>query len=1069
MQNGCVTDLPRHGGRDWGALTVVHGPPGSGKTRFVLDALDPHRDVFIGLGDLYHPSELPVVLVNGLRARVPNLTPILSAAVGPASGPTSEADPTGRADQLGSHIGGAILDALGDGPQRRLVLVLDGVDHVAADPSAARLVESLIRNAPASLSIVLTSRSSLPFPVARLVAEQDVRFVQVQDSQAVESILAGAPVDAAVADRLTRIASGRPGVVKLLLAAVQCQPESDPFTLLQSWEADGDSFAGALRHLIDCLDEHTRKALRICAALGAVDAHELRRLGIDDAAGALDTLAAMQLVERAESGPRVWCNRIVIDADGGRLVEHDADIVSAMIELLAARGDAGGALRLARVHGDETLAAALRRYGLAAIENGQAQLVLDAIEQIPGAADLRGLAGRAAHASGDGRRAIVEYQLAAEHDLRPSDAWRHGLLEYFQGQHERALAIYDEALAKAGPDDDPGDLALLAGYAGSAAWVIGSLEIAREQAARALTGAAAAGTDSAMAVAYTLAALVAASDGDRMANDWNYVRALQHAERCGDLMQIARIRSNRGSRLLEEGEYGLALVELDGAVRHAELGGYGIVLALALTNRAEVLTKLGRLDEAKTDLANAVDQLQQHGSLLVAYPLTVLARLYLLRGDIEQARGSAERALRIAEPAHDQQITVAAKLQLARALAESDLETATRLVDEASEAETSLDAAEVWSLKAALLLESGDRDGALVAAGRSATIARTRRDRFGLASALEATARAESDADAARRRFDEARALFDELGCVLDAARVDIRIAAATVNASGAIDPVSAAQLRAIIDTTRRRGARALAAQAEAVERGLAAAPAATLVVTMLGSFAVSVDGVPIPGAAWQSRKARDLFKMLVVLEGRPLPREQAIDRLWGDEPAASSKLSVALATVRSVLDPHKGFGADHFVIADGEAIRCNPGTIASDLRRFHALADAALREHRSASGIRATELLAAAEAAYTGDVLESDPYADWSVSTREAARATYLAVAQALATVRRHTGASEDAIRLWLRVLEHEAYDEAAHLALVETLTSVGRHGDARRRYQHYMERMRELDIEPRAFPTRV
>ena len=83
--------------------------------------------------------------------------------------------------------------------------------------------------------------------------------------------------------------------------------------------------------------------------------------------------------------------------------------------------------------------------------------------------------------------------------------------------------------------------------------VTGSFDSARELSARALANATASGSDAALAVADTLAALVAASDGDRVYNDWNYVRALQHAERAGDLMQIARIRSNRGSRLIEEG------------------------------------------------------------------------------------------------------------------------------------------------------------------------------------------------------------------------------------------------------------------------------------------------------------------------------------------------------------------------------------------------------------------------------------------------------------------------------------------------------------------------------------
>ena len=187
----------------------------------------------------------------------------------------------------------------------------------------------------------------------------------------------------------------------------------------------------------------------------------------------------------------------------------------------------------------------------------------------------------------------------------------------------------------------------------------------------------------------------------------------------------------------------------------------------------------------------------------------MLGALYLTRGDGEQARGSAEQALRIAEPAHDQQITVAAKVQLARAIATSDPAAASRLIDEASTAETSLDAAEVWSVKALLLLERGNRADAYRAAEHSAEVARTRRDRFALASALEVAAMATTAPDTARRGFDEARALFEELGCVLDADRVEVRIAFASAGAAGAVDPVSAARLGAIIDTARRRGARA--------------------------------------------------------------------------------------------------------------------------------------------------------------------------------------------------------------------------------------------------------------------
>ena len=47
------------------------------------------------------------------------------------------------------------------------------------------------------------------------------------------------------------------------------------------------------------------------------------------------------------------------------------------------------------------------------------------------------------------------------------------------------------------------------------------------------------------------------------------------------------------------------------------------------------------------------------------------------------------------------------------------------------------------------------------------------------------------------------------------------------------------------------------------------------------------------------------------------------------------------------------------------------------------------------------------------------------------------------------------------------DAFDEAAHLALVQALAGAGRRGDARRAYQRYVARMAELEVEPAAYPV--
>ena len=126
--------------------------------------------------------------------------------------------------------------------------------------------------------------------------------------------------------------------------------------------------------------------------------------------------------------------------------------------------------------------------------------------------------------------------------------------------------------------------------------------------------------DAALAAAHTVAAMIAAVDGDRAANQVHYMRALGHAEAAGDVLQIIRIRTNRGSRSIEEGNYLEGLAELDLAVDLAERSGYQSFAALALSNRGEAHLKLGRVDEAARDLEAAVARYVVLGSRLRAYP-----------------------------------------------------------------------------------------------------------------------------------------------------------------------------------------------------------------------------------------------------------------------------------------------------------------------------------------------------------------------------------------------------------------------------------------------------------------
>lgn len=239
--------------------------------------------------------------------------------------------------------------------------------------------------------------------------------------------------------------------------------------------------------------------------------------------------------------------------------------------------------------------------------------------------------------------------------------------------------------------------------------------------------------------------------------------------------------------------------------------------------------------------------------------------------------------------------------------------------------------------------------------------------------------------------------------------------------------------------------------------------------IRTLGDFQVLRHGVPVASGAWQSRKARDLLKILVTRRGRPTSRLALMEALWpgGDPARLTNRLSVALSTVRGVLDPGREHGASQLVQADAVVVRLSTADIEIDVESFLTDAAVGLALRHSGPSPHGTELLARAESAYTGDFLEDSPYDDWAMPLREEARVTYLQVLRTLATDAADAGEFEAAARYQLRVLARDPYDERAHLGLVRALDAAGSFGEARRRYRAYADRMVEIDVDPAPFPA--
>jgi DNA-binding SARP family transcriptional activator len=281
-------------------------------------------------------------------------------------------------------------------------------------------------------------------------------------------------------------------------------------------------------------------------------------------------------------------------------------------------------------------------------------------------------------------------------------------------------------------------------------------------------------------------------------------------------------------------------------------------------------------------------------------------------------------------------------------------------------------------------------------------------------------------------------------------------------------DPVARGEAAGAEQRLRDLGVRVWGATAAGLLAFLPRDDRSPATIQSLGGFGVLRAGKAVSATEWQSKKARDLLKVLVARRGRPTLREVLTETLWpGDDPVRlANRLSVALTTLRSVLDPDKRFSPDHFVIADKQTVRLDLQNLSVDVEGFLTRAQAGLELLREGRQAEASPLLRAAEDLYAGDFLEEDTYEDWAGPLREEARATYISVARALALESSSNRDHDTAVRLFLRILERDPYDEEAHLGLISTLVAAGRHGEARRRYRTYVSRMDEIGVEAAPYP---
>jgi len=1050
-----VSDRPR--------LISLTAGPGSGKTTLLTQAFADRTAVWHTLTPADRSlSVLARNIVRKLRLMVPQLSAELVTAVEGARGPDVSVD-SGRPVAIAAALAHDLDLILG----RDVILVLDDVHELEPRSDSANFLAALCRHVPARLRMVTASRHRLPFAVARMRVAGDLSEIDASDlaftvTEIEELVVARlGREDQELAKEISALTAGWPVAVVLAMeAAVQGTGSVERHRVEQ--EALFDYLA---EEVLAAESVTTVTRLRDLSLLPWFEPDLLSALGFEGEMPSLGPssvyLSAAPDVPRAQVVAPLVRDFLLDKEPPG--AERDQELLATAASWYRSNGALMETLTCVSRSGDQqAVVDFISREGDTMVAAGHTRQLIDEIGRLPASEVTPAVAlidAEARQLLGDWEGAEERYRVLVPErgPIPPGLAWRLGFLKHMQGKVGEALETYGRGETGTGASRDE---ASLLGWHASAHWLRGQRDRAKELADAALELAREADDPRALATAHTVLALVAALDGDRAANDVHYLKALEHAERGRDVVQTIRIRSNRASAFLEEGEFDAALAELEIALRLADMTGFELWRGMSLSNRAQVYAYRGRLEEAVADLTESRSAFRRIGSLLESYPVTHLGEVYRLRGDRVRARAAYEQALQVAGDQEDLQVLVPALTGMARLLAPRDGSAAVELAERAISTDAGIGHALALVASGWANRHNGDEEAARKIAEKAAHVARTRRDLPGLGEALELLA--DVDPESADSHLEEAASIWRRLDVPIAAARVEVARARLIGGRAGARRAAQAAE------ALKRHGAAGLTREARAVEATLTRRDHPQLLIKTLGGFDVVVKGESVPRAAWQSRVAREILWMLLAVRGRPLNREVIIERLWpDDDPSkASNRLSVALSTIRKVLDLNGGSGKD-YIDADREAVRFDVDQAEIDIEGF--LDDA--RHGRSlfigGDRDRGHGLLLAAEERYAGEFLEEEPYADWAISLREEARTEYLNIARLLAESSLAEGDHDAAVRRYLRMIERDPFSEPAHLGLVRAMRRSGRHGAARRLYGTYVTRMAELDVEPEPFPN--
>jgi DNA-binding SARP family transcriptional activator len=229
--------------------------------------------------------------------------------------------------------------------------------------------------------------------------------------------------------------------------------------------------------------------------------------------------------------------------------------------------------------------------------------------------------------------------------------------------------------------------------------------------------------------------------------------------------------------------------------------------------------------------------------------------------------------------------------------------------------------------------------------------------------------------------------------------------------------------------------------------------------VSLLGGFRVQRGDLEMPISQWQRRSAKALTKLLATAPGHALHREQVLELLWPGsnlESALNSFRKTVHAARRAFQPGLPPRQRSPYLLMVDSMVALDNDHVAVDADQFEQAAYDALRR-------REIEPLESALAAYAGEILPEDRYADWCAERRAFLADLRVRLLLDLADLLEARGALHESADRLRTVVAQDPTREDIHRRLMRLYVEMGIPDQAVRQY-HACEDVlqRELDFVP-------